>query len=154
MPESMDTLRAQGWRVDREWSEADFEAIHAFLSRSYWSEGIPRETLARAMRGSLNFVLRDAAGRLQGYARVITDQATFAYLCDVFVEEAQRGRGLGDWLIQQLMAAPELQGLRRFSLFTRDAHGLYERHGFKPLATPDRGMEITRPGLYLQAKKP
>lgn len=149
-----DTLQAQGWRIDREWSEADFEAIHAFLSRSYWCEGIPRETLARAMRGSLNFVLRDAESRLQGYARVITDQATFAYLCDVFIEEAQRGRGLGHWLIDQVLAAPELQGLRRFSLFTRDAHGLYERHGFKPLATPDRGMEITRPGLYLQTAKP
>lgn len=91
---------------------------------------------------------------MQGYARVITDQATFAYLCDVFVEEAKRGLGLGDWLIQQVLAAPELQGLRRFSLITRDAHGLYARHGFKPLATPDRGMEIARPGLYLQTAKP
>ena len=145
---------AEGWWVDRQWEAADFEAIHAFLSRSYWCEGIPRETLERAMRGSLNFILRDASGRVQGFARVITDKATFAYLCDVFVDESQRGKGLGDWLISQLMAAPELQGLRRFSLFTRDAHGLYERHGFTPLATPDRGMEITRPGLYLQAPKP
>lgn len=147
-------MQAQGWRVDREWKAEDFEAIHAFLSRAYWCEGIPRETLERAMRGSLNFILRDASGQLQGYARVITDQATFAYLCDVFIEESQRGQGLGNWLIGQLMAAPELQGLRRFSLFTRDAHALYERHGFKPLATPDRGMEVVRPGLYLQTQKP
>lgn len=148
-------MQAQGWRVDREWTAEDFDAIHAFLSRAYWCEGIPRETLERAMRGSLNFVLRNATGRLQGYARVISDQATFAYLCDVFIDESQRGQGLSDWLIGQVMAARELQGLRRFSLFTRDAHGLYERHGFKPLAAPDRGMEIVRPGLYLQqASKP
>ncbi|HEY1089532.1 MAG TPA: GNAT family N-acetyltransferase [Burkholderiaceae bacterium] len=141
-----------GWRVDRDWGEADLDAIHAFLSQAYWCEGIPRATVERAMRGSMNFVLRDADGRLAGYARVVSDGATFAYLCDVFIKEALRGQGLGDWLIGQLLADPELQGLRRFTLFTRDAHGLYERHGFKPLATPERGMEIVRPGLYLQAK--
>ncbi|MBV8500907.1 MAG: GNAT family N-acetyltransferase [Paucibacter sp.] len=109
--------------------------------------------MRRAMEGSLNYVLRDEKGALIGYARVITDRATFAYLCDVFVLEAWRGRGLGDHLIGQVMARPELQGLRRFTLFTRDAHTLYARHGFKPLATPDRGMEVVRPDVYLQTSE-
>lgn len=135
--------------LSHDWGEPELDLIHAELARCYWCEGIPRETLARAMRGSLNFLLRED-GELVGYARVISDRATFAYLCDVFVLEARRGRGLGDWLIAQVVAHPELQGLRRFSLFTRDAHSLYARHGFKPLAAPDRGMEVVRPGLYLQ----
>lgn len=140
------------YRTENDWSEADFDAIHAVLVRCYWCEGIPRETLARAMRGSLNFLLRDEErdGELVAYARVISDGATFAYLCDVFVIEPRRGQGLGRELIARVMAHPDLQGLRRFSLFTRDAHGLYADYGFKPLATPDRGMEIVRPGLYLQ----
>lgn len=135
--------------IASDWSEADLDLIHAELARCYWCEGIPRATVERAMRGSLNFLLRED-GALVGYARVISDHATFAYLCDVFVLEARRGRGLGDWLIAQVLAHPELQGLRRFSLFTRDAHALYARHGFTPLAAPDRGMEIVRPGLYLR----
>ncbi len=135
--------------IASDWSEADLDLIHAELARCYWCEGIPRATVERAMRGSLNFLLRED-GALVGYARVISDRATFAYLCDVFVLEACRGRGLGDWLIAQVLAHPELQGLRRFSLFTRDAHALYARHGFTPLAAPDRGMEIVRPGLYLR----
>lgn len=135
--------------IASDWSEADLDLIHAELARCYWCEGIPRATVERAMRGSLNFLLRED-GALVGYARVISDRATFAYLCDVFVQEACRGRGLGDWLISQVLAHPELQGLRRFSLFTRDAHALYARHGFTPLAAPDRGMEIVRPGLYLR----
>lgn len=135
--------------IASDWSEADLDLIHAELARCYWCEGIPRATVERAMCGSLNFLLRED-GALVGYARVISDRATFAYLCDVFVLEACRGRGLGDWLIAQVLAHPELQGLRRFSLFTRDAHALYARHGFTPLAAPDRGMEIVRPGLYLR----
>lgn len=137
-------------RIEPDWSEVDLDLIHGLISRSYWAEGMPRALLARAMRGSLNFLLRlDGSDELVGYARVVSDRATFAYLCDVFVLEAWRGRGLGDWLIGQVVAHPELQGLRRFTLFTRDAHALYERHGFRPLATPVRGMEIVRPGLYL-----
>ncbi|MDM4768124.1 GNAT family N-acetyltransferase [Pelomonas sp. SE-A7] len=143
----------ENWRVDTAWDRADLTAAHAYLVTAYWCEGIPLDLLERAMRSSLNFVLRDETGRLRGYARAITDQATFAYLCDVFVEDGLRGRGLGDALIAAVMAHPALQGLRRFSLFTRDAHGLYARHGFQPLATPDRGMEVVRPGLYLQNKE-
>lgn len=139
-------------QLSHDWDEADLALIHGQLSRCYWCEGMPRALLERAMRGSLNFLLRED-GELVGYARVISDRATFAYLCDVFVVEAWRGRGLGDWLIGQVVAHPELQGLRRFSLFTRDAHSLYQRHGFAPLATPSRGMEIVRPGHYLQTAK-
>ena len=140
-------------QLDAQWSEVDLDLIHGFISASYWAQGISRALMRRAMEGSLNYVLRDEKGALIGYARVITDRATFAYLCDVFVLEAWRGRGLGDHLIGQVMARPELQGLRRFTLFTRDAHTLYARHGFKPLATPDRGMEVVRPDVYLQTSE-
>ena len=141
---------APSCRVVHDWDEADLELIHGFISRSYWAEGMPRDLLARAMRGSLNFLLRtNGDDALIGYARVISDRATFAYLCDVFVLEDWRGRGLARQLIAAVMTHEDLQGLRRFSLFTRDAHSLYARHGFKPLAAPERGMEIVRPGLYL-----
>lgn len=136
--------------VSPDWDQADLDLIHAELSRSYWCEDIPRATVERAMQGSLNFLLREG-GALVGYARVVSDRATFAYLCDVFVLEPCRGRGLGDWLIAQVLAHPDLQGLRRLALFTRDAHALYARHGFTPLAAPERGMEIVRPGLYKRA---
>ncbi|WP_397534027.1 GNAT family N-acetyltransferase [Roseateles sp.] len=141
---------APSCRVAHDWDEADLELIHGFISRSYWAEGMPRDLLARAMRGSLNFLLRtNGDDALIGYARVISDRATFAYLCDVFVLEDWRGRGLARKLMAAVMTHEDLQGLRRFSLFTRDAHSLYARHGFKPLAAPERGMEIVRPGLYL-----
>ena len=86
------------------------------------------------------------------FARVVTDRATYGYLCDVYVLEAHRGRGLARWLMDTVMSHPDLQGLRRFGLVTRDAHGLYEGIGFTPLAKPERHMEITRPGLYLAAE--
>lgn len=136
--------------LDEHWDEVDFARIHHALSHTYWAEGIPAETLRRAMRGSLNQLMRDAAGQVVGYARVITDGATFAYLCDVYVLESLRGRGLGDWMIGRVLEHPSLQGLRRFQLVTRDAHALYARHGFQPLSAPERGMEILRPGLYLK----
>src|SRR5262245_35537518 len=126
----------------------DVEAIHAFLSRAYWCEHIPREVVARAVRHSLCFGLFDGRNQV-GLARVVTDRATFAYLCDVYVLESHRGRGLGKWLIETVMAHPDLQGLRRFQLVTRDAHGLYSRHGFDTPAHPDRQMEIFRHGMYL-----
>jgi len=139
-------------RFTEDWDESDLSAVHAVLVRSYWCEGIPRETLARAMRGSLNFLLHDAeSGELVAYARVVSDRATFAYLCDVFVIESRRGEGLGRRLMERVAAHPDLQGLRRFSLVTRDAHGLYAKFGFTPLVAPERGMEIVRPGLYLHS---
>jgi GNAT superfamily N-acetyltransferase len=126
----------------------DLDAIHAFLSRSFWAEGIPKETMARAVANSLCFGLFDGANQI-GFARVVTDRATFAYLCDVYVLESHRGRGLGKWLMETVMAHPGLQGLRRFQLVTRDAHGLYSRYGFEAPSSPDRHMEIFRHGMYL-----
>jgi ribosomal protein S18 acetylase RimI-like enzyme len=127
----------------------DLDAIHAYLTRSYWAEGISKELVARSMAGSLCFGLLDAERQI-GFARVVTDRATYAYLCDVYVLEDYQGRGLGTWMMRELMTHPNLQGLRRFGLVTRDAHGLYEKLGFTPLANPGGYMEIARPGLYRQ----
>jgi GNAT superfamily N-acetyltransferase len=131
----------------------DIDAIQAYLSRSYWAEGIPRSVVAQSIPGSLCFGLYAAgaapgAGAQVGFARVISDRATFAYLCDVYVLEEHRGKGLGKWLMEVVIAHPELGNLRRFMLGTRDAHGLYARHGFTPLARPHTFMEIARPGIY------
>ena len=127
----------------------DLDAVHAFLSRSFWAEGIPKELVARASANSVCFSLFDGSSQV-GFARVVTDRATFAYLCDVYVLESHRGRGLGKWLIETVMTHPDLQGLRRFLLVTRDAHGLYARHGFA-VADAGRHMEIFRPGLYIDS---
>lgn len=136
--------------LDTNWSESDLVVIHHAITTSYWAEGIPRELLVKAMAGSLNFLLREPDGSLVAYARVVTDQATFAYLCDVFVVEHRRGRGYGKQLMEAVLADERLQGLRRFLLFTMDAHGLYRQYGFAGLAQPDRAMEISRPGMYLE----
>lgn len=129
----------------------DVDAVHAFLTRSYWSEGIGKDLVARAIAASLCYGIYGPvpAGVQVGFARVITDTATFAYLCDVYVLEACRGRGLSKALMAFVLADPRLAGLRRFSLMTRDAHGLYERFGFRHMADPSRYMEIARPGMYL-----
>ncbi len=146
-----------GFTVSTDPERLDVGAIHAFLSTSYWAEGIPRELLEKALRSSLCFGLYEAdheagpeGGRQIGLARVITDGATYAYLCDVYVLPETRGRGLGIWLMECVMAHPDLQGLRRFSLVTRDAHELYRRFGFTAPARPEGHMEIARPGLYKQ----
>jgi ribosomal protein S18 acetylase RimI-like enzyme len=140
-----------GFTLSTDPGRLDLGAIHAFLSTSYWAEGIPRELLERAVRNSLCFGLyaEEPAGERQiGFARVITDMATYAYLCDVYVLPEWRGRGLGTWLMECVMEHPDLQGLRRFSLVTRDAHELYRPFGFTEIAAPGRHMEIVRPGLY------
>lgn len=126
-------------------------AIHAYLSRSYWAEGIPLELVKRSLEGSLCFGLYHRGAQV-GLARLITDRATFAYLCDVYVLEEHRGQGLGEALMEALHAHPDLQGLRRFVLVTRDAHELYRRFGWSSLARSEGYMEITRPGLYLQPR--
>jgi GNAT superfamily N-acetyltransferase len=137
------------FRITTDVASMDLDAIHAYLTRSYWSEGIPRALVAKAMAGSLCFGLLDG-GRQVGFARVITDAATYAYLCDVYVLEEYQGRGLGTWMMQELMTHPDLQGLRRFMLLKRDSHGLNEKYGFTALANPSGHMEIARPGMYLQ----
>lgn len=136
-----------GYRISSESTAMDVDAIHAYLTRSYWAEGIPRELVERSVRGSLCFGLFSEREQI-GFARVITDRATFAYLCDVYVLEAHRGRGLSKWLMEVVLAHPDLQGLRRFLLATRDAHDLYWRYGFAPTARPERFMEMVRPDIY------
>ena len=136
-----------GFTVSTDPARLDLDAIHSSLATSYWAEGIPREILERALRGSLCFGLYEGE-RQVGLARVITDAATFAYLCDVYVLPEMRGRGLGKWLIECVMEHPDLQGLRRFSLVTRDAHELYRPFGFTEIQSPERHMEIARPGIY------
>ena len=125
----------------------DLDAVHAYLRTSYWAEDMPRDLLARAIANSIPFSVKLGAEQV-GFARVITDRATFAYLSDVYILEAYRGRGLARRLMDAVMSHPDLQGLRRFSLTTRDAEGLYRQYGFTDLATPRRHLEISRPGLY------
>ena len=137
------------FRITTDVASMDLDAIHAYLTRSYWSEGISKELVSKAMAGSLCFGLLDA-GRQVGFARVVTDRATYAYLCDVYVLEDYQGRGLGTWMMRELMTHPDLQGLRRWGLVTRDAHRLYEKFGFAAPANPAGLMEIARPGMYLR----
>lgn len=125
----------------------DVPAIHAYLTRSYWASGIPLEVVARSIAHSLPFGLFHGDAQV-GFARVVTDRATFAYLADVYVLEEHRGRGLSKWLVESVLDHADLQGLRRFLLATRDAHGLYARYGFRPLANPSRMMEIHAPDVY------
>jgi GNAT superfamily N-acetyltransferase len=125
----------------------DLRAIHDYLRRSYWSPGIPVEIVERAIRNSLSFGLFDGEAQI-GFARVVTDRATFGYLADVYVLESYRGQGLGTWLIECVCSHPDLQGLRRFALATRDAHGLYRKFGFNEIANPSQQMEVVRPGIY------
>jgi GNAT superfamily N-acetyltransferase len=122
-------------------SRLDLDAIHAFLARSYWAAAIPREVVKRAIDNSLCFGAFED-GRQVGFARVVTDRATYAYVSDVFVIESHRGRGVGKRLMGEIMSHPDLQGLRRWTLSTRDAHGLYRRYGFAEPRHPDRLMEV------------
>jgi len=125
----------------------DISAIHSFLSESYWSAGIPRAVVERAISNSLCFGVL-CQGQQVGFARVITDKATFAYLADVYILPEHRGKGLSRRLMEQIVRHPDLQGLRRMLLATRDAHALYAKFGFKPLAAPDRIMEVHNPNVY------
>ena len=125
----------------------DLDVIHRFLTNSYWANGIPREVVDRSIQNSLVFGLFDGNTQI-GFARVITDLATFAYIGDVFVLDAYRGRGLGKWMMECIEQHPALQGLRRWSLVTRDAHGLYARCGFTPLKKPENWMERHNPSVY------
>jgi len=137
--------------IDASRDRLDVAAIHDFLTSSYWSPGIPRATVERAIEGSLNFGLyRDMHGKSVqiGFARVVTDGATFAYVADVFVLPDFRGAGLAAWLVTTALTHPALQGLRRVLLATKDAHAVYARCGFVPLARPERFMEINRPDIY------
>lgn len=128
-------------------SRLDRSLIACFLAGSYWAKGIPQEVVDRSIEGSLCFGLYRGQTQL-GFARVITDYATFAYLADVFVVETSRGEGLGVWMMEVIMSQPRLQNLRRWMLATRDAHGLYEKFGWRSLENPERMMEIVDPEIY------
>jgi GNAT superfamily N-acetyltransferase len=130
----------------------DVRAIHAYLTRSYWSSGIPFELAERAVRSSLCIGAYDEAGAQVGLVRLISDYATFCYVCDVYVLEEHRGRGLSKAMFSMAMDHPLLQGLRRWSLVTHDAHELYSQFGFTPLARPERHMERIDPDIYRRGR--
>ncbi len=136
----MDERHVEAVEISTDPSRVDLDVVHGYLVRSYWSADIPRAVLARALENSL-CVSALVNGRQVGFARVVTDRATYAYLADVFVLEEFQGRGVGKKLVAALMQHPDLQGLRRWNLVTRDAHGLYEQFGFVPVSKPDRYME-------------
>lgn len=135
------------YEISCDTSRLDIDAIHAFLTQSYWSPGIGRDIIERSIAHSLCFGLFHGAAQV-GFARVVTDRATFAYLADVYVLPGHRGQGLSVRLMEEIMRHPDLQGLRRMLLSTLDAHGLYEKFGFRPLRRPERVMEIHNPDIY------
>ena len=141
----MNALPRQEWRqgeylISTEKSRLDIDVIHRFLSRSYWAQGIPREVVEQSIEHSLPFGVYKGEQQV-GFAGVITDYATFAYVGDVFVLEKYRGLGLSKWVMQVIVEHPTLQGLRRWMLLTGDAHGLYRKVGFTVPASPERYME-------------
>ncbi len=139
------------FEISTERGRLDVGAIHASLAKTYWAEGISRERVARSLDESLCFGLF-AGARQIGLARVVTDRSTFAYLCDVYVDGEHCGRGLGKQLIAAVRAHPDLGGLRRFVLWTRDAHGLYEQFGFTRLGEQPGLMGILQPFGYANEK--
>lgn len=130
----------------------DLKAVHQFLTNSYWAAGIPIATVERSIKSSLCFAIYKGTGQV-GFARVITDRATFAYLGDVFVLPEYRGQGLSKWMMECIMAHPDLQGLRRWSLLTRDAHALYRQFGFTEIKSPERWMERHDPQVYAAGRE-
>jgi GNAT superfamily N-acetyltransferase len=129
------------------------DVVHGFLTNCYWAKGIPREVVARSIERALCFGIYAESGAQVGFARVISDFATIAYIGDVFVLESHRGRGLGKWLMQCITQHPSLQNLRRWILTTRDAHGLYAQFGFTPVKAPERFMELHQPDVYESPRK-
>jgi len=136
-----------GFTISTDPARLDLDGVHGYLSASYWAHGIPRDVFERSVRHALCFGVYEGA-RQVGFARVVTDFATVAYVGDVFVLEAWRGRGLSRWLMEVIGGHPDLQGFRRWILLTRDAHGLYKKFGFTPLADPTRWMERWAPAVY------
>lgn len=141
-----------GFTVTTDLNDMDFHVIHQFISHSYWAKGMPEQTLRKALANSLCFGVLNENGEQVGFARMITDGATFAYLADVFILEAYRGKGLSKWLVANIMDHAELQGLRRIMLATRDAHGLYRQFGFNDVSQEEASMlmQIRDPDVYLR----
>jgi len=143
MPQLLETHK-DNFTISTDPARLDLDAICDFLTRAYWAKGRPRERTERAIGNSLVFGLYDGDKQI-GLARIVSDYAVFAYLCDVFIHEEYRAQGLGKWLMQTVMSHPDLQGLRRWTLATRDAHELYRQFGWEDLQSPDNWMEILRP---------
>jgi len=135
------------FQISTDPARIDLDTVHGFLTASYWARGIPRETVERSIKNSLCFGIYHG-DRQVGFARVVTDRATFAYLGDVFVLPDYRGRALSKWMMECIMAHSDLQGLRRWMLATKDAHTLYRQYGFTELKAPQRWMEIHSPDVY------
>lgn len=132
-------VHRDNFTISTDFNRLDVDAITGLLSHAYWAQGRTREMIARYLQHSLTFGLYD--GSLQiGLARIVSDYTTFAWLCDVFIDEDYRGQGLGKWLLETIHSHPELQGLRRWMLATKDAHGLYKQFGWVPLEPPERWM--------------
>ena len=141
----------EGYRLTTDKSEMDINVIHSHISKSYWANGIPIDVLKKAIENSLCFAVLTENEELVGFSRMITDYATYAYLADVFISEAHRGKGLSKELLTEITAHPQLQGLRRVTLATKDAHGLYKKFGFTALASPEIFMERWEPNIYKNA---
>jgi GNAT superfamily N-acetyltransferase len=137
--------------VSTDRTRLDLDLIHRVLSSTYWAVGIPREVLLRSIEGSIAFGLYEGEDQV-GFARVVTDLATYAYLSDVFVVEERRGRGFGDWLVESIKLHPQLQGLRRFAHTTRDAGPLYARHAFAEPVASIGYMEIADREVYTKKR--
>ncbi len=136
------------YTIDTDPRRLNLDVIHGYLAgRSYWAKGRSRETVEKSVAHSLCFGLYDGDQQV-GFARVVSDQVTFGWLCDVFVLESHRGRGLGKWLVETILQHPTVRGLRRLLLATRDAHGLYQKYaGFRPLEHPEKLMERPNPEM-------
>ena len=143
MPQLLETHK-DNFTISTDPARLDLDAIADMLTRAYWAAGRPRERTERAISNSLVFGLYDGKQQI-GLARVVSDYAVFAYLCDVFIHEEYRAHGLGKWLIETVMSHPDLQGLRRWTLATRDAHELYRQFGWDTMQNPEKWMEILRP---------
>jgi len=136
----------QGFIVSTDPDKVDIEVLHNFLStESYWAQNIPKKLVERGVKNSLNFSLFSPQNRFIGYAKLITDRATFAYIADVYVDKKFRGKGLGKWLMDCIMHHPDLQNLRMWMLHTKDAHGLYKQFGFSQPDNLEKTMHIYSP---------
>ncbi|MGF1802312.1 GNAT family N-acetyltransferase [Vibrio gigantis] len=142
----------QGYRISTDKNHLDFDVIYGFISESYWASGIPKHILEKAISNSFCFGVYDGYDSQVGFARLITDKATFAYLADVFIVENHQGKGLSKWLVESIVSHADLQGLRRVVLATRDAHGLYAQYGFQPIENPEILMQIWHPDVYRESE--
>ena len=146
------SLHTEGYEISTDKSRLQFDVIQGFLSQTYWSPGIPPEIVRRSAENSLCFGIYKKDTQV-GYARIISDYTTFAYLADVFVLESERGKGLSKWLMETIKQHPDLQGLRRWMLITKDAHTLYSQFGFELANNPENIMQIARSNIYSEQKK-